>query len=104
VRPVLLLLPFLLAACDPAAMTELNQALGIEPETPPGPPPLPPTVAAVLPPGANPALVFQDNAGCYLFSVEVTDPPSGFPLFDAAGNPICEGQAATIAVPVGPAT
>jgi hypothetical protein len=83
-------------------MGDLNAALGIAPEVPeapPGPPPLPPLVAASLPPGTPSSLVFQNADGCYLFSVEVTDPPSGFPVNDAAGNPVCEGQ--PVAVPAG---
>lgn len=91
-RPVLLLVPLIfLAACDPAMMEDINVALGNEPEPPPGPPPLPPQVISVLPPGTSPSLVFTDGQGCYLFSVERTEPPSGYPLRDAAGNQICEG-------------
>lgn len=85
----LLLLP-LLAACDPALIP------GYEPPPPPPPPTLPAPVAAVLPPGTPVNTVFQDNNGCYLFSIERTDPPSGFPVRDAAGNQICEGQPATV--------
>jgi hypothetical protein len=99
-RPALFLLPLaLLAACDTALIDDFNSAIGNEPEVPPGPPPLPPAVAAVLPPGTPSSLVFQNIDGCYLFSVEVTDPPSGLPVTDAAGNPVCEGQA--VAVPAG---
>jgi len=99
VRPVLLLLPLIfLAACDTAAMEAMNVALGNETEPPPGPLPLPPEVVGVLPPGAAPSLVFTDGNGCYLFSVERTDPPSGYPLRDAAGNQICQGGAAPVAL------
>lgn len=84
----LLLLP-LLAACDPSMMPVLP---GMEPAEPPPPPTLPPRVAAVLPPGTPVNTVFQNTDGCYLFSIERTDPPSGFPVRDAAGNPICETQ------------
>jgi len=97
---LLLVLPFaLLAACDAATMTSLNTAMGIAPEVPPGPPPLPVAVAAVLPPGTPASIVIADGAGCYLIAIEVTDPPSGIPLRDAAGNRVCDG-AAIAAVPV----
>lgn len=101
VSRILFLIPLaLLAACGSADLPDLppgvENALGIAPELPPGPPPLPAAVAAVLPPGTNPALVFEDGNGCYLFSVEVTDPPSGFPVRDANGNQICEGQPAAV--------
>lgn len=87
----LLLLP-LLAACDPAMMPPMPGLPGFEePEPEPPPPPqLPPAAAAVLPPGTPPSIVLTDADGCFLVSVEVTDPPSGFPLRDAAGNRICE--------------
>lgn len=92
VARLLLLLPFaLLAACDGATMANLTTAPGMVPEMPPEMPPgLPPAVAAALPPGTLSALVFVDPAGCYLFSVERTDPPSGYPVRDAAGNQICQ--------------
>ncbi|SMY06544.1 hypothetical protein [Flavimaricola marinus] len=85
----LLLLP-ILAACDPATMASIP---GFEPPPPPPPPTLPAAVAAVLPPGTPVNTVFQDGNGCYLFSIELTDPPSGFPVRDDAGNQICEAQA-----------
>lgn len=55
-------------------------------------PTLPPEVASVLPPGTPVSSVFQNTDGCYLFSIERTDPPSGFQVRDANGIPICEGQ------------
>ncbi len=85
----LLLLP-VLAACDPAMMPDMPVLPGMEEPEPPPPPMLPPAAAAVLPPGTPPSLVMTDAQGCYIFSVEVTDPPSGFPLRDSAGNLICE--------------
>jgi hypothetical protein len=97
VRPALFLLPLLLlplAACDEATLASLESGTG--PEAAAAPPALPPAVAAVLPPGTPASLVFQNVDGCYLFSVEVTDPPSGFPVTDAAGNPVCEGQPVTV--------
>lgn len=92
------LLPFLilplLAACDQAAMTQFQTAIGVEPPPPEEPAPIPPEVAPYLPPGVPGTIVMQDANGCYVFSVEVTDPPSGFPVRDAAGNPICAAPAA----------
>ncbi|MCC5974071.1 MAG: hypothetical protein JJT81_08460 [Rubellimicrobium sp.] len=87
----LLLLP-LLAACDPSMMSPIQILPTLdEPEPEPPPPPqLPPAAAAVLPPGTPPSIVLTDNDGCFIVSVEVTDPPSGFPLRDAAGNRVCE--------------
>lgn len=85
----LLFLP-ILAACDPATMATLP---GFEPPEPPPPPTLPAPVAAVLPPGTPVSTVFQDNDGCYLFSIELTDPPSGFPVRDDNGVQICETSA-----------
>lgn len=87
--PRLLPLVFLplLAACDPALIP------GYEPPPPPPPPVLPAAVIAELPSGTPPSTVFQDGNGCYLFSIELTDPPSGFPVRDAAGIQICEPAA-----------
>lgn len=91
--PVIRILPLaalpLVAACDPATMANLGLA------EPPAPEEvvLPPNVVAALPPGAPASVVFQAPDGCYLISVELTDPRSGFPVRDAAGNPICEGGA-----------
>lgn len=82
----LVLLP-LLAACDAATIP------GFEPPPPPPPQTLPAAVAAELPPGTPVSTVFQDNNGCYLFSIEVTDPPSGFPVRDASGTQICDTPA-----------
>ncbi len=58
---------------------------------------LPPAVVAALPPGTPPALVFQNTDGCYLFSVEQTVPRSGYPVRNADGAPICEGDDGTVA-------
>jgi hypothetical protein len=38
-------------------------------------------------------VVLEDGNGCYLYSIERTDPPSGYPLRDAQGNQVCEGGA-----------
>jgi hypothetical protein len=99
---VLALLP-LLAACavpeggaPPPGAAAMFPGLFAEPE-PEAPEPLPPAVVAALPPGVPPSVVMQNIDGCYLYSVEVTDPPSGYPLRDASGAPICEGGASSVA-------
>ncbi|MBM1280686.1 hypothetical protein JQU41_18345 [Ponticoccus sp. SC6-36] len=80
----------LLAACDPSMMPPVPGAEPPEPEVLT----LPPEVAAVMPPGAPPTSVFvDDSTGCYLFSIEATDPPSGYYVRDANGNRICTGDA-----------
>ena len=98
---ILILLP-LLAAC--AAPDGDGPFPGLfpsqEPEAPPAPPPLPAAVQAALPPGVPASIVIQNTDGCYIYSVERTDPPSGYPVRDAAGNPICEGGPALVAPPV----
>lgn len=101
-RLPLLLLP-LLAACavpspeagtGPAGLAGLFERPEAEPEAPP---PLPPQVVAALPAGVPQSVVVRNGDGCYLVSVEVTVPPSGYPLEDAAGNPICDGTLAASA-------
>lgn len=67
------------------------------------PAPLPVEVVPFVPPGTPSTVIFQDNAGCYLYSIERTDPPSGFPVRDAAGRQVCAGQPATISAPPVPA-
>ena len=62
------------------------------PVGPPPPPPLPIEVIEALPPGAPTQTVILDPTGCYIFTVEVTDPPSGYPVRDAAGTPLCVGN------------
>ena len=98
------LTPFLLtvalAGCTAPALTGLA---GPNAATSAAPAPIPAQVAPFLPPGAPPNVVFQDGQGCYLYSIEVTDPPSGFPVRDAAGNQVCDGRPVAIAVPVTPA-
>ena len=98
-RLAFLLLP-LLAACAapgpegqgtnaaPGTLSGLFRGAGTEPAAPE---PLPPQVLAALPAGVPPTVAVRNGDGCYLLSVEVTDPPSGYPLTDAAGNPICDG-------------
>ncbi len=84
----LFLLPVLaLAACTEAGAPLMGSA------QPPAAEPLPPQVLAALPTGAPPSVVTRNTDGCYLLTVERTDPPSGFPLRDAAGNPVCEAPA-----------
>jgi hypothetical protein len=105
-RLPLLLLPFLAAcavpdqesgATRPAALTGIFQ-----PPAPEVPPPLPPQVIAALPPGVPQSVVQPGPGGCYLIAIEVTDPPSGYPLRDTSGNPVCEGSTAPVA-PIDPA-
>lgn len=98
---VLALLPLLAACADPRggqAPGDGGPFSGLFGEPGPQvPEPLPPAVVAALPPGVPASVVLQNTDGCYLYSVEVTDPPSGYPLRDASGAPICEGDAAAVA-------
>lgn len=101
----LLLLP-VLAACDEAAMAEFETAMGITPPAPEAPEVVPPEVAPYLPPGTPASVVATDVNGCYVFSIEVTDPPTGFPVRDASGNQVCPpgtSAPATAAAPAAPA-
>jgi len=99
IRYTPLLMLALLAACDEAAMAELNASLSGTPvASAPEVPQLPAAVLAALPPGVPPAVVFQDSSGCYAVGIEVTVPQQGYPLRDAAGQPICEGQPALVAL------
>jgi hypothetical protein len=104
-----LLFPILLAACEaPPATEEAPPPSGVftsifqgpEPE-PVAPEPLPPQVLAALPAGVPPSVVQRGVDGCFLLSIEVTVPPTGYPLRDTAGNPICEGSTAPVA-PIDP--
>jgi hypothetical protein len=88
-RALSLLAPVLLAACTGVA---------VAPEGPAAPA-LPPQVAAALPAGVPASVVTRTPEGCYLITLERTDPPSGYPLTDAGGNRVCEG--ATVLVPAG---
>lgn len=98
------LTPFLLIA----ALAGCTAPLYIPGVTPPpedvaaGPVPVPVEVAPFLPPGTPGSVVFQDAAGCYLYSIERTDPPSGFPVRDAAGRQVCQGQPTTLTAPLAP--
>lgn len=85
----LALLP-LLAAC--AEGMPLGQSLGLiggDAMAEEGPPPVPPEVAPYLPPGVPGTLVMRDVTGCYVFTIEETDPPTGFPVRDNRGNQVC---------------
>ncbi len=57
---------------------------------------VPAAVLAALPPGAPSSVVFQNGDGCYLFSVERTEPLSGYPVRNDAGQPLCELDDGTI--------
>ena len=92
-RRLSLLLPLLaLAACANAnAGAPLPRLLGKS--QPAVPEPLPPQVVAALPAGVPPSVVTRNADGCFLITLERTDPPTGFPLTDAAGNRVCETEA-----------
>lgn len=91
IRLTPLLLTVLLAGCGAPIVNPFMP----EPAEPAAPVPLPPEVASFVPAGTPSSVVFQDPNGCYLYSIEVTDPPSGFPLRDGAGQQICPGVPAT---------
>jgi hypothetical protein len=94
-----LLLPLVLAAC---ATTEGGPSLGVllgRSEQPEAPAPLPPQVIAALPAGVPSSVVTLNADGCYLITLERTDPPEGYPLTDAAGNRVCEGGAVSAEAP-----
>ncbi|WP_373355827.1 hypothetical protein [Pseudoroseicyclus sp. CXY001] len=78
--PLILALPLFAAGCVGITLP------GTEPE-PPAPPP--PEVLSALPSGTAPSVAFQNTDGCWLFSIEAKDPPSGFYVTDDAGQPIC---------------
>jgi hypothetical protein len=95
-KRLLLLLPFLLAGCETTGDASLDALLGREPE-PEAPAPLPPQVLAALPSGVPPTVVTRNADGCYLITLERTDPPTGFPLTDVFGNRVCEARVAPAA-------
>jgi hypothetical protein len=102
-KTVTRLTPFLLIA----ALAGCTAPLYLPGTTPPdaapaAPAPLPAEVAPFLPPGTPSSVVFQDASGCYLYSIERTDPPSGFPVRDASGRQICPGQPTTLVAPTAP--
>ncbi len=59
-----------------------------EPEAPPVRV-LPPAVRAALLPGVPENIVIEDGRGCYLVSIEVTEPRQGYLVNDASGAPLC---------------
>ena len=56
----------------------------------------PAVVLDALLPGTPPSAVFQNGDGCYLFSIERTEPLSGYPVRNAAGTPLCENDDGTV--------
>lgn len=92
----LLLLP-LLAACAEGAPVGLPFGLGgpDAADVEEGPPPLPAEVVPYMPPGVPGSLVMTDVNGCYVFSVEETDPPTGFAIRDSRGNQVCPASGDT---------
>ena len=89
-----LLLPLLaLGACAnvDGDVPRLGRLMG-KPE-PVVPEPLPPQVLSALPVGVPPSVVTRNADGCYLITLEITDPPTGFPLTDADGDRVCEVDA-----------
>jgi hypothetical protein len=98
----LALLP-LLAACEVppdgsgAASGDLASIFERPEAEPPAPEPLPPQVLSALPAGVPPSVVKQGADGCYLLTIEVTNPPTGYPLRDATGTPVCEGGPVVVA-------
>lgn len=56
----------------------------------------PEAVLAALLPGTPPSAVFQNGDGCYLFSIERTEPLSGYPVRDENGVPLCEDDDGTV--------
>lgn len=94
-----LLLPALAACSPPDGNASASPGFfGPRDAGPPEPEPLPPNVLAALPPGVPSSVVMEDGNGCYLYSIERTDPPSGYPLRDAQGTQVCEGGAAPVVV------
>lgn len=94
----LILLPCLAACARGDAPFPFAGGIFDRAPEPEAPPPLPAAVTAALPPGVPTSVVLQDAGGCYLYSIERTEPPSGYPLRDALGNPICEGGPAPVLV------
>ncbi|MBW7922039.1 MAG: hypothetical protein H3C51_08060 [Rubellimicrobium sp.] len=85
----LALLPLLAACADGAPLGLPFGSADAGATADEGPVPVPPEVAPYLPPGVPGTLVMRDANGCYLFTIEETDPPSGFPVRDSHGNQVC---------------
>ncbi|SDF09200.1 hypothetical protein [Limimaricola pyoseonensis] len=71
----------------PNAITASGAQEGVE---------VPEVVLSALVPGTPPSAVFQNGDGCYLFSIERTEPLSGYPVRDASGAPLCENDDGTV--------
>ncbi|WP_168771096.1 hypothetical protein [Palleronia sediminis] len=54
------------------------------------PPDASPRAIAALPPGMSPSFLIRGADGCYGIALENNDPPTGIPLRDASGAPICD--------------
>ena len=66
-----------------------------------GQPIYPPEIIAALPEGVPPAIVFLAADGCYAYSIEISEPATGFPLYGRDGKRVCneEAQARADATP-----
>lgn len=53
-----------------------------------------PAALAALPRGIDPGFLIKDENGCYGIALEATETPSGPPLLNAAGQQVCDGDAA----------
>ena len=65
---------------------------GTAPAVPPEPV-YPAEVIEALPPGVPSSVLMTDSAGCYIFSIERTLPPTGYYVRGSDGQPICQGGA-----------
>ena len=58
-----------------------------------GQPIYPPEIIAALPEGVPPAIVFLAADGWYAYSIEVSEPVTGFPLYGRDGKRVCNAEA-----------
>lgn len=78
------LIALTLGACEEIVIEGLTP----EPEAPPARV-LPAAVRAALLPGVPDSIVVEDGLGCYLVSIELTEPRTGYLVNDANGEPLC---------------